>query len=86
MNTEDERCHWNPPNSDTDISLWHDPDGLLQKIEEDGLIEQFTLELLRGDNNAFSDTDCGLIWIGCRANAPQLAAALLKVIGGGGVS
>jgi hypothetical protein len=72
-------CPFSP---DTDISLWHGDDGLLKTIEQRGLRERFSLALLRADETELSDTDYGLIWLGLRAEAPQLAAALLKCIEG----
>lgn len=78
-----------PPSYDTDITLWHGPDGLLAKIEEKGLQfrDAFILSFL--DRHEYPDSldpddslavDTASVWAGLTATPAQLAAALVKVI------
>jgi len=75
-------CRWSP---DTDISLWHGDQGLLQKIEDRGLASKFLNTWI--DTNGWRENwQHGFCqqaaWAFRRAEAPQLAAALLKCIEG----
>jgi len=71
------------PKYDTDIREWHGDDGLLQKIEERG--GQFRLDFidtLVGHSEGGWGLSFDDVWLVRRAEAPQLAAALLKCIEG----
>ncbi len=76
-------CPFNP---DTDISAWHGDDGLLKKIEEKGLAPRFVGEVLDtvAITSPVSEPVYQALWDGLIAEAPQLAAALLKCIEGEG--
>ncbi len=79
---------WKPWAPEHDIRCWHGEHGILAKIEEEGLRGQFLRQL--GDGTMPADQVSAnksaeanlqeLLWRICRAEAPQLAAALVKVI------
>jgi hypothetical protein len=82
---------WKPWDPEHDIRCWHGPDGILAKIEEKGLQSAFVRNVARivGEIEVASlvlsgDIPLGEFWsrLFCllRAEAPQLAAALVKVI------
>jgi len=71
---------WQP---DTDITLWHGPGGLLQKIEERGLARDFVNaldEVLRPGVDPDDVYSWLLTWEPLRANPAQLSAALVATI------
>jgi hypothetical protein len=79
---EDGFRYWSP---DTDISLWHGDGGILQKIEEKGIWAQFLNAWIdaSGWRENWEHGLCqGVAWAFRRAEAPQLAAALVKCIEG----
>ena len=72
---------------DTDIALWHGKDGLLAEIEKRGMELDFLfrLQIMLGiipPNDATPGDVALLYWAIRRAEAPQLAAALIEAIEG----
>jgi len=66
------------------IDYWHGDDGILQKIEEKGAQFAFIkalADILYAPRWVNADI-WGALWLVRRADAPQLAAALLKCIEG----
>jgi len=51
---------WHP---DNDITLWRGPDGLLAKIEEKGMLSEFTREVLVRDGITISVEADGSEWV-----------------------
>ncbi len=71
---------WDPEH---DIRCWHGPDGPLAKIEEKGLADTFMRHLcgiVCLGRDVVADGVFIAFWPSRRAEAPQLAAALVKVI------
>jgi len=71
---------WQP---DTDITLWHGPGGLLEKIEEEGIAERFVRALRHEFTNILACVP-GVadqsLWSGVSATTAQLSAALVATV------
>jgi len=71
---------WEP---DTNITLWHGPDGLLGEIEKKGLWRKFLGMLhweLYPNEDAREPLPAKTVWLMRRAEPAQLTAALVKMI------
>ena len=71
----DDYCDWWQP--DTNITLWHGPDGLLEEIERRRCVALFSGFLL---GQEWPTSGYGSFWIGLTATPAQLADALVKMI------
>ena len=69
---------WEP---DTDITLWHGPDGLLKEIERRGMMMDFQDAFIDESDPPLSGSGERFnLWAGMEATPAQLTAALVKMI------